>query len=90
MESRRDILQADCGPDVSQVYVSSLNKNYLIGYSTGKLEVRNSTNLEISEVYCDLGNIIEIASDDLSFIVVSNAESELIHINTNKNKKTYL
>ena len=47
MESKRIILECQTTNDVTQVYASSRNRYYLIGYQSGVLEIRNSTNLKV-------------------------------------------
>jgi len=41
---------------------------------------RESTTFELRYAYRNLGNIVEIASDDEKFIIVSNYQGELIYL----------
>lgn len=45
---------------------------------------RESTTFEELHVYKDLGVIVEIISDDRTFIIVSNYDGELIYLDLNE------
>ena len=75
---------------IRKVFASSSNKRYFIGYSSGLLELRTSTNFEIETTFQDLGDIIDITSDDKTFVVISNTSGELIYIAFSDQTKTIL
>ena len=58
------ILQADCDGGVNKIFSSTANRNYLVGYSSGKLEMRKSTDLTVIKTYTNLGDIGDCVTDD--------------------------
>jgi tricorn protease-like protein len=68
------------------VYSTVKNQRYYFAYDNGSLETRTSATFQRLNVYQNLGNIIEIISDDETFIIVSNKEGELIHISLEKDQ----
>lgn len=74
MEGRTTILKFGTeNKKPSKIFSSTSNKRYYIGYKDGKLETRKSTNFVKENEYSDLGNILEIVSDDKDFIIVANS-----------------
>lgn len=90
MESQRIIHTEKIVSKVTKVFACSANKYYLIGYDTGKLEIRLATNLSLQLQFEGLGNIMDLSTDDEAFIVVSNKEGHLIHINLTDGSQSYL
>ena len=56
------------------MYASNNNRRYFLGYDDGTVQTIRSTNFEKDLTFKDLGDIIDIVSDDNDFIIVSNVE----------------
>jgi hypothetical protein len=93
MESKKSIIKTAADGYPSKVYATSKNKRYLIGYEDGKLELRTSTNfaIEDGDTIEDLGHIVDIISDDATYIIVSTIDGEIFYLDMTKNyEKTTL